>query len=563
MSLIVKCRLTDHLEKSGFIAPGFRSGHSTYDQIYRLRKDIHTSLNSRKVLPVLFLDIVKAFDRVPHDRLLFKLHRFAGISGKAWGWIRAFLTDRKFFVTSNGTKSDPVFARAGVPQGTVLAPLFFLIYINDLIPPALLSSACVNAAMFADDVCVWPSLSVTRLKSQYNCLRKFLKHCTEWSEVWGLEFSVDKTQIVLFNRKRNSIVKPLHPLCLTGRAVSFASSYKYLGVLMDENGSFSTHCTQLITKAKLTAFQIARIFRRNKAPTPTIALNLIKAILIPQICYGFHFIITPTKKLISSLTQVMALALRRSLCLSTSTAAQRVIWEFGLPDVGSIHTHCVLQTYNRSLLISRSHPHSLPAMYANDVSLHVPDPAQKFHKSLSSLCRAILTRIPPQFTFPLKSKTLTSLTALHATEHWVDTTWQQYRIIKPHYAMCDYLSVDWMPAAVIRARLRMGALCTHVRLWQSKTTDSPLCPQCRVEGDATHMLLLCPVFRLLRDKCQEQLNALYYPVELSVQLLFGEPPPPPNDRTLYDEKTFLRIIHLKCLAITAEYLCAVSSKHFL
>jgi len=78
-----------------------------------------------------------------------------------------------------------------------------------------------------------------------------------------------------------------------------------------------------------------------------------------------------------------------------------------------------------------------------------------------------------------------------------------------------------MPAAVIRARLRMGALCTHVRLWQSKTTDSPLCPQCRVEGDATHMLLLCPVFRLLRDKCQEQLNALYYPVELSVQLLLG------------------------------------------
>jgi hypothetical protein len=233
-----------------------------------------------------------------------------------------------------------------------------------------------------------------------------------------------------------------------------------------------------------------------------------------------------------------------------------------LPDVGSIHTHCVLQTFNRSLLISRSHPLSLPAMYANDVATHVPNPAHQYHNTLSSLCHSILKHIPSHFTIPLTSKALTSITALHATDHWIDTARQQYRIIKPSYAMCDYLSADWMPAAVIRARLRMGALSTHVRLWQSKTTDSPLCPSCHVEGDTVHMLLFCPVFRLLRDKCKEQLNALYYPVELNMEL-FGEPPPPPKDRTLYDEKKFLRTIHLNCLSITAEFLCAVSSKHFL
>ena len=84
-------------------------------------------MRKKKQLPVVFLDIVKAFDRVPHDRLLYKLSTQAGVTGKAWLWLRAFLTDRTFCVTQGVYKSKTVTATAGVPQGAVLSPLLFII----------------------------------------------------------------------------------------------------------------------------------------------------------------------------------------------------------------------------------------------------------------------------------------------------------------------------------------------------------------------------------------------------------------------------------------------------
>src|SRR4051794_15474927 len=122
---LVKCRLTSFLEQRGFFSPfaGFRHGHSTMDQIYKLRRDVCSQLSKRRHLTTVFLDIVKAFDRVQHDRLLFKLQAHGGVTGKAWGWLQAFLTDRTFSVTCGSVKSVPVPASAGVPQGTVLAAL--------------------------------------------------------------------------------------------------------------------------------------------------------------------------------------------------------------------------------------------------------------------------------------------------------------------------------------------------------------------------------------------------------------------------------------------------------
>jgi len=155
---MVKERLTVHLEELSFFHPsqaGFRSGLSTVDHIYQLQRAIRHAVHQRKRLPVVFLDIVKAFDRVSHKLLLYKLRYHAHVSGKAWCWLEAFLSDREFRITQGAYASEFFPVSAGVPQGCVLSPLLFIIFINDLASTGTLR---MLLAMFADDVAAWPVL---------------------------------------------------------------------------------------------------------------------------------------------------------------------------------------------------------------------------------------------------------------------------------------------------------------------------------------------------------------------------------------------------------------------
>jgi len=364
---IVKERLTKHLEASHFFHPsqaGFRCSLSTVDNIHILQRDIHTSFKNHKRLPVVFLDIIKAFDRVPHDRLLYKLYQQAGITGRAWGWLRSFLSDRSFCITQGSLASQFVPATAGVPQGAVLSPLLFIIYINDLaiLPPILR----MTLAMFADDVAAWPSVINLHIRSQVKQMRLFLKYVSEWSEKWKLEFSLSKSNLVTFTRKR--FLYAHSPLRLCSSPLSSVSSYKYLGVHMDDDGRSNTHVDAIFAKAKHTAYLIGRISNRDRGPSPLTVARLIKAVLIPQITYSFCFLYLP-KFILQRLNQLIASPLRRSLSLNRHASAARLLWEFGIPDANTLLTQSSLLTVNRS---ARAPPTSITSMLARDIMSFVP-----------------------------------------------------------------------------------------------------------------------------------------------------------------------------------------------
>ena len=181
-------------------------------------------LEQRGTVHCLLLDFAKAFDSVPHERLLLKL-RSLGICGNLLKWLRFFLTQRKQRVVINGAYSDWVDVTSGVPQGTVLGPLLFLLYVNDL--DSVVKYSTIK--LFADDVLLYAPVSS-------------IKDCSALQD----DLAANKCEALAITNKRI-------PLTYTYRIdqhpISWRDSVKYLGLHVHSKLSWSKHCKSIISKA--------------------------------------------------------------------------------------------------------------------------------------------------------------------------------------------------------------------------------------------------------------------------------------------------------------------------
>ena len=175
----------------------------------------------------IFIDLKKAFDTVNHKILLTKLEHY-GVRGPILKWFESYLTDRKQYVFLNGVKSDVASMSCGVPQGSVLGPLLFLLYINDL--PNI--SCKLKFFLFADDTNIY--YESNDLKEIEKIVNQELKHLSEWLNVNRLALNVKKTNFVIFRSNR----KPANhdvTLILNRKALEQKDHVKYLGIYMDQH----------------------------------------------------------------------------------------------------------------------------------------------------------------------------------------------------------------------------------------------------------------------------------------------------------------------------------------
>ena len=186
-------RLHKFLEKHEILYTlqfGFRASHSINHALVSLTEAIKNSLDNRKFGCGIFIDLQKAFDTVNHDILLMKLEHY-GIRGAAQKWFKSYLSDRKQYVSINGSNSSYLNVTCGVPQGSVLGPHLFLIYINDLLP----ASSKLAFYLFADDTNIYyEAKSLTKLQIVVN---KELKTVKMWLDVNKLSLNIDKTNFVI------------------------------------------------------------------------------------------------------------------------------------------------------------------------------------------------------------------------------------------------------------------------------------------------------------------------------------------------------------------------------
>ena len=239
---VVFVRLHNFLNNTGFFyrfQSGFRSGDSTVMQLTYIVDKIYKALEKGREVRAVFLDISKAFDRVWHRGLLAKL-KSLGVNGPMLLWFESYLSGRKQRVVIDGECSDWQNIQAGVPQGSVLGPLLFLIYINDIT-----NDISTNCFLFADD-----SLLIDEVESPAVSARKLnrdLSLISTWAARWLVTMNAEKTESMIFSAKK---VKPLHPpLYLSNVQINEIFHHEHLGVTLTFNLSWRSHILKIHQKA--------------------------------------------------------------------------------------------------------------------------------------------------------------------------------------------------------------------------------------------------------------------------------------------------------------------------
>ena len=276
MERLVRDELENHLEKLGLLSPsqhGFRKGRSCCTQLLEVIHDWADILEESKPIDVIYLDYRKAFDSVPYERLLVKLHAH-GIRGKVLQWIRNFLKDREQRVVINGVSSNAAFVTSGIPQGSVLGPILFLIYVNDL--PEIVTS---TVKLFADDTKIYRKIQNTHDSEE---LQRDLDKLMNWSQRWQLPFNMGKCSILHLGKNN-----PNHKYKLTseGDIVELVEieEEKDLGIKFDSLLSFKQHTSECVSKAN----QRIGLIRRNFQQLDNyMFLLLYKSLIRPLLEYG-------------------------------------------------------------------------------------------------------------------------------------------------------------------------------------------------------------------------------------------------------------------------------------
>ena len=284
---LVHSQLSVYLEAEGLLAPeqhGFRKGHSTIHSAAQLTSFISSKMDVGLPTLVTYIDFRKAFDCVQHPVLISKLARL-NLDQSFIDWIESYLTSREQRVLANGVYSPDGQITQGVPQGSVLGPLFYIIYANDIINTV---KHC-KVALYADDTVLFTASN--NFQKSVISMQKDIDALSVWCNTNGIKANTEKTKVMVFGSSSRLKLVPEFTLQFGGTPLQQVSSYKYLGITLDGQLNFNAHVNKIVASAssKLKQFQRMRGFLSTKA-----ALLVYKCMLLPILEYGDIFLSATT-----------------------------------------------------------------------------------------------------------------------------------------------------------------------------------------------------------------------------------------------------------------------------
>ena len=258
---------------------GFRSEHSTELAALELVDRLIQDMDDGKVPFSVFIDLSKAFDTLDHYILIEKL-KYYGIEGVQLQLFKSYLENRKQFVDINGTNSELLPINTGVPQGSVLGPLLFLIYVNDI----SVASNLLKALNYADDTTLSSTLcafEVNDVPGNSALINSELNNISIWLRLNMLSLNVDKTKCMVFHTAQKNIVYP--NLEIDGTAIEQVSTFNLLGIIFDENLTWKHHIDYICNKISRTNGILNRI--KHYIPLH-VKLSLYNSLVLSHLNYG-------------------------------------------------------------------------------------------------------------------------------------------------------------------------------------------------------------------------------------------------------------------------------------
>ena len=286
---LIKYRLVYFLENNNIFIKqqsGFRSHRNTTDNIFYFKQKCLEAFGKKhsnatmKVGGILF-DIEKAFDKVWHEGLLYKMHQLK-VPKKIAIWIRNFISERKFYVDVNGKFSNEHIIQTGVPQGAILSPILFLIFINDI--PLTINKYRYDSSslLFADDL--FHFSTNTNLKYLQAKLQQYLHLLEKWLVKWRLKTATNKCTYSIYT-EHNTCDNELQ-LTLFGQQISKENHPKYLGIHLDQNMNLNEHIKQMKEKC-LRKLNFIKILKSKKWKTNTkTKINVYNAMIRSNIDFA-------------------------------------------------------------------------------------------------------------------------------------------------------------------------------------------------------------------------------------------------------------------------------------
>ena len=470
------------------VQSGFTPGDSAVFQLADLYNTFAGAIDDGKEIRVVFCDISKAFDRVWHRGRLFKL-RLMGLSGTLLSWFSSYLDNRHQRVAVEGSLSDILQVKAGVPQGSILGPLLFLIYINDIVEEI---GSCIR--LFADDTSLY--MIVEDPNSAADLMNNDLSKIHLWALQWLVKFNPNKTEELIISRKQS---RPNHPsLFMNNIPVSRVETHKHLGLIFNEQCSWHHHIIEVTGKA----WKRINILRTLKFQLDRLSLQIMYFSYIrPILEYGdiiwdncFNYEKEEIEKIQIEAGRIVTGATR-------SCSANKILEETGWESLETRRRKHRLTTFYK--MVTKTTPSYLSTLVprtVHQVSQRNLRTGQNLQVPRSRTVLYSNSFIPKTIrdwnALPNNLKNSPSLNLFK-----LELNRDLPKI--PKY----YLSGD-RKAQILHTRLRLGCSSLNSDLFNNHVSNTDRCI-CGSQETAKHFLLECPKYIDTRNTTINSLNIAY------------------------------------------------------
>lgn len=324
---VINQRMQWYLESESIILPeqaGFRRYKSTEDQTTHLAQVIEDSFQAQKVTLAAFIDLQKAFDKVWKDGLLVKLLR-SGIQGNMYKWTKSYLHNRRARVLVNGQCGRKVLLRQGVPQGGVLSPTLFILFMNDLVPEL---PRGIHAALYADDLVLWCTEEHTTT-ARYR-MQLALDKLTAWTNTWCVTINKEKSSATLFTLSTKTSAGNLN---LEDTPLRYEDQQTYLGVTFDKRLTWKQHVQNAEAKARRKLNIMRKLAGTQWGANEKILKNVYQGSVRPHLEYGSSSWMTAAQSHQQTLQRVQNQALRIITGAMRSTPIEKMEQTTGIPPL--------------------------------------------------------------------------------------------------------------------------------------------------------------------------------------------------------------------------------------